>query len=116
MKKPELVIPGTDTYTDEDLPPVKEIVSVGSAVIVKKLKREKSKGGVIIPNTHNPADGSEGIVVAVGSGYLKQDGGRVPCTAQVGDRVIVGHRVVELEIEGVRYHRVDDGDILAILR
>jgi len=107
----ELILPRHDNLEA----PV-EPVMVGSRVLVKKIKREMSKHGIILPQTNSAAAGSEGEVVAIGPGILLQSGQRLPLSVRVGDRVIIGPRVIEIEIDEQRYYVVDEGDILAILR
>jgi len=59
-------------------------------VVIKRLPHEeKSKGGIIIPDSASEERGQTGKVVAVGPGRFI-DGEIVPMTVKVGDIVVFG--------------------------
>ena len=59
-------------------------------VIVKRVKEEeKTKGGIIIPDTAKEKP-IEGEVVAVGNGKVLEDGKVRPLDVKAGDRVLFG--------------------------
>ena len=57
-------------------------------VIVKRIEEEeKTKGGIIIPDTAKEKP-QEGKVVAAGPGRMTDDGNRIPMELAVGDVVV----------------------------
>ncbi len=59
-------------------------------VIVQRIEEEeKTKGGLIIPDTAKEKP-QEGKIVAVGKGKLNDDGKITPLDVKVNDRVLFG--------------------------
>ena len=59
-------------------------------VLVRRVKEEeKTKGGIIIPDTVKEKP-QEGKIVAVGSGARGEDGKVTPLDVKAGDRVLFG--------------------------
>ena len=85
-------------------------------VIVKRIEEdEKTKGGIIIPDTakEKPA---EGKIVAVGSGKVLEDGSRQPLEVKEGDRVLFGkYAGTEIKIDGEEHLIMREDDIIAIV-
>ena len=86
-------------------------------VIIRRLKEEeKSKGGIIIPDTakEKPA---EGEVMAVGSGKILENGTVRKLDVTVGDRVLFGkYDGTEVKIDGENRLIMREDDILGILQ
>ncbi|HEU4343384.1 MAG TPA: co-chaperone GroES, partial [Candidatus Binatia bacterium] len=70
-------------------------------IIVRRIEEEeKSKGGIIIPDTAKEKP-QEGKVVAVGKGKINEDGKITPVDVKVNDRVLFGkYSGTEINIEG----------------
>jgi chaperonin GroES len=85
-------------------------------VILKRVKEEeKTKGGIIIPDTAKEKP-IEGEVVAVGNGKLLDDGTVKALDVKVGDRVLFGkYSGTEVKLEGEERLIVREDDILAVL-
>jgi len=85
-------------------------------VIVRRLaEEEKTKGGIIIPDTAKEKP-IEGEVVAVGSGKVLDDGKLVPLEVKKGDRVLFGkYSGTEVKVEGEEYLMMREEDILGIV-
>jgi len=85
-------------------------------VIIRRLKEEeKSKGGIIIPDTakEKPA---EGEVMAIGSGKVLENGTVRKLDVTVGDRVLFGkYDGTEVKIDGEDRLIMREDDILGIL-
>jgi len=83
---------------------------------VKRLEEEeKTKGGIIIPDTAKEKP-VEGKVVAVGAGKLKEDGTKIPMDVKVGDRVLFAkYGGTEIKIDGEEHLIMREDDILAII-
>jgi chaperonin GroES len=76
---------------------------------------EKTKGGIILPDTakEKPVVGE---VVAVGPGKISDDGKKVPMEVKVGDKVLYGkYSGTEVTVEGEEYLIMREADIFAIV-
>jgi chaperonin GroES len=83
-------------------------------VLVKAAAaEEKTKGGIIIPDTAKEKP-QKGTVVAVGPGkYAEQTGNLIPINQKVGDTVLYGkYAGTEISIEGEEYLIMRTSDIL----
>ncbi|MDD3190882.1 MAG: co-chaperone GroES [Candidatus Pacebacteria bacterium] len=77
---------------------------------------EKTKGGIIIPDTINKEKPEQGEVLAVGPGKLLENGQRSKMDMKVGDTVIFSkYSPSEIKLDGKEYLVVSDEDILAIV-
>jgi len=85
-------------------------------VIVKRIEEEeKSKGGIIIPDTAKEKP-QEGKVVSVGKGKVNEDGKITPLDVKVNDRVLFGkYSGTEINIEGEEHLIMREEDILGVL-
>ncbi|MGE3251124.1 MAG: co-chaperone GroES [Hyphomonadaceae bacterium] len=85
-------------------------------VLVKRVKEEeKSKGGIIIPETAQEKP-QEGEVVAVGPGGRDEDGERIDMDVKVGDRILFGKwSGTEVKIDGEELLIMKESDILGVI-
>jgi chaperonin GroES len=85
-------------------------------VILKRVKEEeKSKGGIIIPDTAKEKP-IEGEVLAVGSGKVLEDGTVRKLDVKVGDRVLFGkYTGTEVKIDGEEHLILREEDILGVI-
>lgn len=85
-------------------------------VIVKRIaEEEKSKGGIIIPDTAKEKP-QEGKVVAVGKGKANEDGKITPLDVKVNDRILFGkYAGSEINIDGEEHLIMREEDILGII-
>lgn len=85
-------------------------------VIVKRIaEEEKSKGGIIIPDTAKEKP-QEGKIVAVGKGKVGDDGKIIPLDVKVNDRVLFGkYSGSEIDIDGEEHMIMREDDILGII-
>ena len=85
-------------------------------VIVKRIEEEeKSKGGIIIPDTAKEKP-QEGKVVAVGKGKINDDGKLTPLDVKVNDRVLFGkYAGSEINIDGEEHMIMREDDILGVI-
>ena len=85
-------------------------------VLVKRVQSdEKTKGGLIIPDTakEKPA---EGEIVAVGEGARKDSGELIAPSVKTGDRVLFGKwSGTEVKVDGEELLIMKESDILGIL-
>lgn len=85
-------------------------------VIVKRIEEEeKTKGGIIIPDTAKEKP-VEGKVVAVGDGKLLENGKKQPMAVKKGDRVLFGkYAGTEIKLEGEEHIIMREDDIIAVI-
>ena len=85
-------------------------------VVVKRVEQEeKTKGGIIIPDTAKEKP-QEGEVIAVGPGGRNEDGDLVPLDVKTGDRVLFGKwSGTEVKIDGEELLIMKESDLLGIL-
>jgi chaperonin GroES len=83
-------------------------------LVVKPVeKEEKTKGGIILPDTAKEKP-QEGEVVAVGPGRMTDEGKRIAMDLKVGDRVIYSkYGGSEIKIDDVEMIILRESDILA---
>jgi chaperonin GroES len=93
-----------------------EIRPLQDRVLVKRVKEEeKTKGGIIIPDTAKEKP-IEGKVVAVGNGVIQKDGSVRKLEVKKGNRVLFGkYGGTEVKIDGEEHLILKEDDILAIL-
>jgi chaperonin GroES len=85
-------------------------------IVVKRIEgEEKTKGGIIIPDTAKEKP-QEGKVVAVGPGARDESGKLVPLDVKAGDRVLFGKwSGTEVKIDGDDLLIMKESDILGIV-
>jgi chaperonin GroES len=85
-------------------------------VVVRRLEgEEKSKGGIIIPDTAKEKP-QEGEIVAVGAGARDENGKLMPLDVKKGDRVLFGKwSGTEVKIDGQELLIMKESDILGVL-
>ena len=85
-------------------------------VVVRRVKEEeKSKGGIIIPDTAKEKP-QEGVVVAVGAGLLDDNGKRIPLDVKAKDRVLFGKwSGTEVTVDGEELLIMKESDIMGVL-
>ncbi|MEN8211045.1 MAG: co-chaperone GroES [Thermodesulfobacteriota bacterium] len=85
-------------------------------ILVERVEEdEKTKGGIIIPDTakEKPA---EGKIVATGNGRMGEDGKLLPMDVKVGDRVLFSkYGGTDVKIDGVDYLIMRQDDILGVI-
>ena len=86
-------------------------------VIVKpKDTVEKSKGGVILPDTASKEKPIEGLVIAAGPGKLNDEGKRTPLEVKANDKIIFSkYAGTEIKVDEENYLILREEDILAII-
>jgi chaperonin GroES len=83
-------------------------------VVRRTQEEEKTKGGIIIPDTAKEKP-LEGVVVAVGSGKVLKNGKSMPLDVKEGDRVLFGkYSGTEVKVEGEELVLLNQDDVLAV--
>ncbi len=85
-------------------------------LIVRRVaEEEKTKGGIIIPDTAKDKP-TEGEVVAAGKGRLLEDGKVIPMDVKQGDLILFSkYAGNEVKIDGVEYLIMREEDVLGII-
>ena len=85
-------------------------------VVVRRLSaEEKTKGGIIIPDSakEKPA---EGEIISVGEGAYNEDGDRIKPDVKAGDRVLFGKwSGTEVKVDGEELLIMKESDILGVI-
>jgi chaperonin GroES len=85
-------------------------------VVIKRIaEEEKTKGGIIIPDTAKEKP-QEGEIVAVGPGARDESGKVQPLDVKVGDRILFGKwSGTEVSISGEDLLIMKESDVLGVL-
>ena len=85
-------------------------------VVVRRLNsEEKTKGGIIIPDTAKEKP-QEGEIIAVGAGARDESGKLVPLDVKKGDKVLFGKwSGTEVKIDGVDLLIMKESDIMGAI-
>jgi chaperonin GroES len=85
-------------------------------VVVKRVEaEEKSKGGIIIPDTAKEKP-QQGEVVAVGPGGRDENGKLIPMDLKAGDRVLFGKwSGTEVKLDGEELLIMKESDIMGVI-
>ncbi|TDJ54730.1 MAG: co-chaperone GroES [Ignavibacteria bacterium] len=93
-----------------------KIKPLGDRIVVKPMEaEEKTKGGIILPDTvkEKPV---EGTIVAAGPGRKSDDGKIVEMEVKVGEKILYGkYSGTEVTIDGDEYLIMRESDIFAIV-
>jgi chaperonin GroES len=93
-----------------------KIRPLADRVVIKRLEsEERTKGGIIIPDTAKEKP-IEGKVVAAGNGKVQKNGKVRPLLVKEGDRVLIGkYSGTEVKLDGVEHVILSEDEILAVL-
>ena len=85
-------------------------------MLVKRIvAEEKTKGGIIIPDTAKEKP-SEGRIVSVGPGGRDEAGKLIPIDIKVGDRVLFGKwSGTEIKLDGEDLLIMKESDIMGVM-
>ena len=85
-------------------------------VVVKPLEREeKTKSGIVLPDTAKEKP-QEGMVEAIGTGRILDNGTKIPMELKVGDKVLYAkYAGNEFKVEEQEYLIISEKDVLAVV-
>jgi chaperonin GroES len=84
-------------------------------VVARLEAEEKTKGGIIIPDTAKEKP-VEGKVIAVGKGKILEDGKVRPLDVKVGDRILFSkYSGSDIKISGEEHLIMREEDVLAVV-
>ena len=86
-------------------------------VVVRRLdSQEKTKGGIIIPDSAKEKP-QEGEIIAVGPGGRDEAGKLIPLDVKAGDKVLFGKwSGTEVKLEGQELLIMKESDIMGVIR
>lgn len=86
-------------------------------VVIEPLKQEeKTKSGILLPETVEKERPEQGKIVAVGPGKKTDDGKIIPLEVKVGDTVLFNkYGPNEVKVDETEYLIAKEEDILGIL-
>jgi chaperonin GroES len=85
-------------------------------VVVQRIEaEEKTKGGIIIPDTAKEKP-QEGKILAIGPGGRDESGKLIPLDVKVGDRILFGKwSGTEVKIDGEDLLIMKESDIMGVI-
>ena len=94
-----------------------QIKPISDHILIEPLKgEEKSKGGILLPETAEKERSEQGKVIAVGPGKKDKTGKIIPMEVKAGDVVLFAkYGPNEIKIDNKEYLIAKEEDILAIL-
>ena len=92
-----------------------KIKPLGDKILVEVLEaEEKTKGGIILPDTAKE-EKTEGKVVGAGPGKVLESGKIQPLEVKSGDRIIFGkYAGDEILIDGKKHKILKESEVLAV--
>jgi len=93
-----------------------KIRPLADRIVVKRLEQEeKTKGGIIIPDTAKEKP-VQAEVIAVGNGKMQKNGKVRPLEVKPGDKVLIGkYSGNEVKLDGVEHVILSEDDVLAVV-
>ncbi|HOS88376.1 MAG TPA: co-chaperone GroES [Candidatus Pacearchaeota archaeon] len=93
------------------------IKPISDHILIEPMKaEEKTKGGILLPQTSDKERQEQGTVIAVGSGKVTASGKIIPMEVKVGDKVLfTKYGPQEIKIDNKEYLIASQSDILAII-
>ena len=86
-------------------------------ILIEPIKgEEKTKGGILLPETAEKEKSEQGMVIAVGPGKKTDDGKIIPMSVRPGQKVLfTKYGPNEIKIEEKEYLIAREDDIVAII-
>jgi chaperonin GroES len=94
-----------------------KIKPLSDHILIEPIKQEeKTKSGILLPDTAEKERPEQGKVIAVGPGKKLSSGKIIPLEVKVGDKVLfTKYGPNEIKIDGKEYLIAKEEDILAII-
>lgn len=94
-----------------------KIKPLADHILLEAIKREeKTKSGILLPETAEKERPEQGRVIAVGPGKKNEDGKIIPVSVSPGQKVLfTKYGPNEIKIENKEYLIAKEEDILAII-
>ncbi len=96
------------------------LTPLGDRIIVLPVSEhergKETKSGIFIPETSEKERPEQGVVVAVGSGKVTDDGKTLPMSVKVGDVVLfTKYGPDEIKMDGKEYFILSESNVLAVV-
>jgi len=94
-----------------------QIKPISDHILIEPIKEEeKTKSGILLPDTAEKERPEQGKVIAVGPGKKDEQGRLVPLEVKSGDKVLfTKYGPAEIKVEDKEYLIAKEEDILAII-
>lgn len=94
-----------------------QIKPLGDHILIEPIKEEeKTKAGILLPDTASKEKSEEGKVIAIGQGRTTPEGKIIPMQVKPGDKVLfTKYGPHEVKINGKEYLIASESDILAVI-
>lgn len=94
-----------------------EIKPLADHILIEPIKgEERTKTGILLPETAEKEHSEQGKVIAIGPGRKTSDGKIIPLEVKVGDKVLfTKYGPNEIKVNDKEYLIAKEEDILAIL-
>lgn len=94
-----------------------KIKPISDHILIEPIKEEeKTKTGILLPDTAEKERPEQGKVIAVGPGKKDKKGNRSPLEVKVGDKVLfTKYGPNEIKVDNKEYLIAKQEDILAII-
>lgn len=94
-----------------------QIKPISDHILIEPIKgEEKSKGGILLPQTAEKERPEQGKIIAVGPGRKDKMGKIIPLEVKPGDKILfTKYGPNEIKIDNQEYLIAKEEDILAIL-
>ena len=94
-----------------------KIKPLSDHILIEPIKEEeKTKTGILLPETAEKERPEQGKVIAVGQGRKTEDGKVIPISVKPGQKVLFKkYGPDEIKVEGKEYLIAKEEDILAII-
>ena len=94
-----------------------KIKPLSDHILIEPIKEEeKTKGGILLPETAEKEKPEQGMIIAVGPGRTTSSGKIVPVGVKPGQKILfTKYGPAEIKVEDKEYLIAKEEDILAIL-
>lgn len=95
-----------------------QIKPISDYIVVEAQKQEnKTKSGIVLPETVEKEKPQQGKVIAAGPGKMLENGERAKMQIKEGDKVLFSkYGPTEVKVDGKEYLMIKEDDILAIIK
>ena len=95
-----------------------QLKQISDYIVVEAQKQEnKTKSGIVLPETVEKERPQQGKVIAVGSGKMLENGERAKMQVKEGDKVLFSkYGPTDVKVDGKEYLMIKEDDILAIIK
>ena len=95
-----------------------QLKPISDYIVVEAQKQEnKTKSGIVLPETVEKERPQQGKVIATGPGKMLENGERAKTQVKEGDKVLFSkYGPTDVKVDGKEYLMIKEDDILAIIK